>query len=186
MGRRNSRLQSPKPRRLGLYGFDCADGTTVVMAADGSVLCRVGRDRIGKPSRVGMSKRVWELAISQMVEKFCRQINGAGHSKLDAWGRKCATWVVTQHDLTRPATGGRYFDSARRNTWEKSIKCMRFQFKNAESKHRRYGRDKWWIWAETVSRNHRRKAAKYDGNPSGTSGDDREAAVQMQWQWCAT
>ena len=124
---------------------------------------------------------VWKLAIRRMLKRFDKQLRGQTYSMAGGWERKVQVWIKTQEHPVRHRKHDRYFTPLRRATWDDAIKCMKYQFGNANARLR-VKADVWLQWAETVSRNHRRKEVER-GRKSATEGDDRESGLQMCWHW---
>lgn len=177
-------FRSPLPRkpvRFAVYGFDVGDGCVLLVDRHGQRIGVMPSEDIGMPSRLAMSMLAWDVQIGRMVEKFSRQLVKRQYPA-DMWLRKVEVWMTTQRPSRRCRSYTRFFSPEKRKTWDDAMRCMRAQFKNAEHKAKVLKSDPWNQWAETVSRNHRRKGDG-DGNAKPTASDDRRAAVQVCWDW---
>lgn len=178
------KIRSPRPRTIRLTGIATIDGMIVVFDRMGNRVGVVDAGCAEPASTVGLSKIAWDIQIDRMLARFARQMAKRPHASMPEWEKKLVTWIKTQQEPVRVRNHARYFSPARRSTWEQAIQCMRYQFKNEEHRAKQK-RDRWNQWAETVSRNHRRKG-QHNGNERRAASDDRGAAIQVCWDWSRT
>ena len=175
------KIRTPRPRTIRLTGIETVEGMFVVFDRLGNRVGVVDAGCAEPASTVGLSRIAWDIQIERMLARFARQLAKRPHSSMSDWEKKLVTWMHTQQEPVRFRTHGRYFSPSKRSTWELAIQCMRYQFKNEEHRAKQR-RDPWTQWAETVSRNHRRKGQQ-NGDEKRIASDDRDAGIQMRWHW---
>jgi len=175
------KIRSPRPRTIRLTGIATIDGMIVVFDRMGNRVGVVNAGCAEPASTVGLSKIAWDIQIDRMLARFARQLGKRPLTSMPEWEKKLVTWMCTQQEPVRVRDHARYLSPSKRSTWEQAIQCMRYQFKNANNKAR-MNEDKWMRWAETKRRNSERRKSRY-GEQDSTSGDDREAGIQMRWYW---
>jgi len=174
-----------KLERVTLYAVNIGRGKLRLITRSGQRIGTAQRADFGKPSREVVSDLMWDLAIRRMLNRFSKQIAYAqSTAEKDPWDRKVDTWMTCLKGRypARRASGRRFFSSDKRKTWDDAISCMRFQYKNMLARKRLMS-DPWNLWAETVSRNHRRKAQVAYGKSARIARNHREAEVQVCWHW---
>lgn len=183
MGRKLLPPMLRKPKRFSLYGFEVGDGCVLLVDRNGQRVGIVAVEDIGMPSRLTMSMLLWEAQLGVMLHKFKRQERVNPWAAADVWERKTHWWMASFRSPVRKRSHVRFFSGRSRKTWDDALRCMRMQYKNAEHKAKVLKTDPWNQWAETVSRNHRRKGDGH-GNAKRIARNDRAAAVQVCWDWC--
>lgn len=170
-----------KPVRIVTYGFDNGDGTLSLLSSTGKTIGVIATSDASDPVELPLARPEWELSVGRFVSEIRRQNGRDYYGLLGKWDRKVAVWAITQHEHVRRRSYDRFFSPTKRKTWDDSIRCMIHQYKNAQHKAA-FSADVWNQWAETVTRNHRRKDVER-GNKKRTQEADRGAGVQMRWDW---
>lgn len=159
-----------KPVRIVTYGFDNGDGTLSLMNSSGKTICVIAAEDASDPVEVALSRPEWELSVRRLVGEIRRQNQKDYYGLLSVWDRKLQVWQRTQSHPIRIRSYQRFFSQTKRKRWDDSIRCMIYQFKNANHKAV-FSSDPWNQWAETVTRNHRAKDAQH-GNEKRTEAAD--------------
>ena len=174
------KIRTHRPRTIRLTGIETVEGI-VVFDSLGNRVGVVDAGCAEPASTVGLSRIAWDIQIERMLARFARQLANRPHASMSEWEKKIVTWMRTQQEPVRVRNHARYFSPSKRSTWEHAIQCMLYQFKNANWKAK-LNEDKWMRWAETKRRNSERRKSRY-GRQDATAGDDREAGLQMRWDW---
>lgn len=160
--RMGQETDSPLPRTVSLTCVRKSSGKLEVFDASGR---RIGivDERFAVPADERTVEAIaWSVRVEAMVDRFQDQFTRANDDRRDdAWERKFQVWEKSQSHPIRVQSLRRYFNPARRATWDDAFDCMKHQFVNANRNAGRY-MDPWEKWSETVSCNHRRKD-KADG-----------------------
>lgn len=169
-------------RTVSLTAVSVGSGKVWLFDANGNRVA-VMRGNVAFPATATAKASIaWNIEIGRMLVRFDRQLTRQTYSMAGGWERKVMVWERSQASPVRHRKYDRFFTPSRRATWDDAIECMKYQFKNANARLR-VKADIWLQWAETVSRNHRRKEVDR-GRKNAAESDDRKAGLQMRWHWC--